>query len=121
MESSCINLGEELLMPTCWGRTAIDLGRDEGSTGEPKGFLRAGWNRVLMVISYAAVLWESSGRLKERCALDVTESYFLVMQGINMFFGGWSEPHMRKVEDREGGQALGLVTGDAPRGWQSSK
>ena len=54
MESSCNEFGEVLLLPIFWGRTAMDLVRDEDSIGEPKGFLGAGWNRVLMVLLYDA-------------------------------------------------------------------
>jgi hypothetical protein len=42
IESSWIDCGEVLPLLVFCGRIAIDLGLDEGSTGEPKGFLGAG-------------------------------------------------------------------------------
>src|ERR1700761_1980962 len=58
IESSCTDFGEVLLLPIFCGKIAMDLGLGEGSTGEPKGFLRAGWNRVLMMLLYAMAFSE---------------------------------------------------------------
>ena len=99
IESSCIDFGDVLLLPIFWGRTAMDRGLGEGSTGEPKGFLRAGWNRVLMMLLYAMVFFKiESPRGKSGARWTFTESYFLVMQGINILHRKWSEPHMREVK-----------------------